>query len=131
MIIDRDGNLLPAFAMSYGIIYKVGDWSIALKYENEEDIPKKVEMIQIKKNLTETDYYTNKYLEGLITEERWKEITDQRKAWRSRYNELEASITNPVITPEEAQEIIEKAMKKIEDNKKNPPEPVWNVDLTK
>lgn len=47
------------------------------------------EILELKIYLSESDYKAIKYAEGWISEEEYKEIKEQRQAWRDRINELE------------------------------------------
>lgn len=44
---------------------------------------------KLKKKLEETDYQAIKYAEGLISEEDYKPIKEQRQAWRAEINKLQ------------------------------------------
>lgn len=60
----------------------------------EEEITKQEKLNRInelKKLLSSTDYQAIKYAEGLITEEEYLPIKNQRQAWRNEINELEAN----------------------------------------
>ena len=114
MLIDRDGNLLEAFYAEQGKLIKKDDWAIALYFENEEDIARKKECRDIQKYLNHTDFYTMKYMEGSLSEEKWNEIKTKRQEARNRYNELESLITVPTITEKEIEEAIRKGKANIE-----------------
>lgn len=47
------------------------------------------EINALKQNLARTDYKAIKYAEGLIPEEEYASIRQERQAWRDRINELE------------------------------------------
>lgn len=47
---------------------------------------------RLKTQLSEMDYYTNKYVEGLLTEERWNEIKTARAGIRAEINQIEDSL---------------------------------------
>lgn len=49
-------------------------------------------IVLCKNNLRRLDYYTNKYVEGELSEERWREIVAQRKALRYEINVYEAQL---------------------------------------
>lgn len=57
-----------------------------------EKIDANREIATLKANLAEWDYKTSKHADGEYTEEEWSQIVAQRKAWRSRINELEAKL---------------------------------------
>ena len=61
----------------------------------EEEIAKQEKLNRInelKKLLSSTDYQAIKYAEGLITEEEYLPIKNQRQAWRNEINELEKEL---------------------------------------
>ena len=49
-------------------------------------------IVNCKNKLRKIDHFTNKYVEGELSEERWREIVAQRKALRAELNELEAQL---------------------------------------
>ena len=116
MIIDKDGNIMSAVLLQYGIIVEDIQpditFHIFLPYENEEDIARKAEILSCKESLTNTDYKTQKYIEGQLTDEEWTTAKAQRQAWRDRINALEALITNPTITQEDMVKAEEAALAK-------------------
>ena len=60
---------------------------------SEEDLLKdqyRLEIAQLKKQLSDTDYKAIKYAEGQLTEEEYSSIRLQRQSYRDRINELEA-----------------------------------------
>ena len=60
----------------------------------EEEIAKQEKLNRInelKKLLSSTDYQAIKYAEGLITEEEYLPIKNQRQEWRNEINELESN----------------------------------------
>ena len=118
MIIDKDGNILQSCLMKYGIVVEDVQpditFHIFLPYANKEDIARKNEILSCKESLTNTDYKTQKYIEGQLTDDEWKAAKAQRQAWRDRINELEALITNPTITQEEMIKAEEAALAKKE-----------------
>lgn len=123
MIIDKDGNIMSAVLLQYGII--VEDirpditFHIFLPYENEDDIARKAEILSCKESLTNTDYKTQKYIEGQLTDEEWATAKAQRQVWRDRINELEALITNPTITDDEIKAAEDAARKKMTNDQTN------------
>ena len=50
------------------------------------------QIIEVKRNLTKTDYQAIKYAEGFITETDYAPIKAQRQAWRDEINALEADV---------------------------------------
>lgn len=63
-----------------------------------EDTPEMLDRIRqyriskLKQNLQDTDYQAIKHSEGLITDEEYEEIKEQRQAWRDEINELEEQL---------------------------------------
>ena len=49
-------------------------------------------MVFLKGKLKKSDYYTNKFVEGELTQEEFEPIKLQRKAWRDEINQLEQKI---------------------------------------
>ena len=61
--------------------------------KTEQDLLKdqyRLEIQQLKKQLSDTDYKAIKYAEGQLTEEEYSPIRLQRQSYRDRINELEA-----------------------------------------
>ena len=61
--------------------------------KTEQDLLKdqyRLEIQQLKKSLSDTDYKAIKYAEGQLTEEEYSPIRLQRQSYRDRINELEA-----------------------------------------
>ena len=109
-----DGHL-GAFTKSAEMAYKFG-WDIENNYisiedtqqsdingwtyrkdlcpmKTEQDLLKdqyRLEITQLKKQLSDTDYKAIKYAEGQLTEEEYSPIRLQRQSYRDRINELEA-----------------------------------------
>lgn len=50
------------------------------------------EMKELKDKLSTLDHKTNKYIEGEIDDQEWKDIVANRKAWRNRINQIEKDI---------------------------------------
>lgn len=123
MIIDKDGNIMSAVLLQYGIIVEDIQpditFHIFLPYENEDDIARKAEILSCKESLTNTDYKTQKYIEGQLTDEEWATAKAQRQAWRDRINELEALIINPTITDDEIKAAEDAARKKMTNDQTN------------
>ena len=112
--IYEDGHL-GSFTQSAELAYKSG-WDIENNYiaiedtqqsdingwtyrkelcpmKTEEDKIKdqyRIEIQQLKKQLSDTDYKAIKYAEGQISEEGYAPIRIQRQSYRDRINELEA-----------------------------------------
>lgn len=51
-----------------------------------------LEIEQLKQKLFDTDYQAIKFAEGLISEEEYAPIKEERQSWRDRINELEAQL---------------------------------------
>lgn len=123
MIIDKDGNILQSCLMKYGIVVEDVQpditFHIFLPYANKEDIARKDEILSCKANLSSTDYKTQKYIEGQLTDDEWKAAKAERQAWRDRINELEALITNPTITDDEIKAAEDAARKKVTNDQTN------------
>ena len=109
-----DGHL-GSFTQSAELAYKSG-WDIENNYISIEDTQQsdingwtyrkdlcpmkteedhlrdqyRLEITQLKKQLSDTDYKAIKYAEGQITEEEYSPIRLQRQSYRDRINELEA-----------------------------------------
>lgn len=59
--------------------------------ENKEEKLQEIEML--KKRLADTDYQAIKHSEGLISEEDYAPMKEQRQAWRNQINELEGEVS--------------------------------------
>ena len=112
--IYEDGHL-GSFTQSAELAYKSG-WDIEHNYisiedtqqsdingwtyrkelcpmKTEEDLLKdqyRIEIQQLKKQLSDTDYKAIKYAEGQISEEEYASVRAERQGYRDRINELEA-----------------------------------------
>ena len=60
------------------------------KDKNNEEI--QFQLDGIKKQLSELDYHTIKYIEGEYTEQEWKVYKKQKKELRKKYNDLEKGL---------------------------------------
>lgn len=49
-------------------------------------------IVDCKNKLRKLDYYTNKWIEGKITEARWNEIVAERDKYRAEIDSLEAQL---------------------------------------
>lgn len=56
----------------------------------EEEL--QIKIMELKTQLKASDYKAIKYAEGLISEEEYAPIKEQRKEWRAEINELESEI---------------------------------------
>lgn len=64
-----------------------------VKKEKQEFINLNLLQIEeLKQKLFNTDYQAIKFAEGLISEEEYTPIKEQRQAWRDKINELEAQL---------------------------------------
>ena len=59
---------------------------------NQEVNKMQFQILKAKIKLSALDYYTNKYIEGDLSVERWKEVVDLRKQYRKEINELEKKL---------------------------------------
>lgn len=86
---DEKGNLLYTEHIKEPII-KVD--KVFVNYTEKEIIENRIsELID---NLYSTDYKAIKFAEGLISEEEYKPIKEQRQAWRDEINELQQQLLN-------------------------------------
>ena len=111
--IYEDGHL-GAFTQSAELAYKSG-WDIENNYipiedtqqsdingwtyrkdvcpmKTEQDLLKdqyRLEITQLKKQLSDTDYKAIKYAEGQLTEEEYSPTRSQRASWRAKINKLQ------------------------------------------
>jgi hypothetical protein len=63
--------------------------------KTEEDLLKdqyRLEITQLKKQLSDTDYKAIKYAEGQISESEYASVKELRQRYRDRINELEAML---------------------------------------
>lgn len=51
-----------------------------------------LEIEELKQKLFDTDYQAIKFAEGLISEEEYAPIKEERQSWRNKINELEAQL---------------------------------------
>ena len=58
----------------------------------QDNTPPSFRIAELKQKLLETDYKAIKHSEGLITDEDYQEIKEQREAWRAEINELENQV---------------------------------------
>ena len=112
-----DDGHLGSFTQSAELAYKSG-WDIEHNYipisdtqqsdingwtyrkelcpmKTEQDLLKdqyRLEIQQLKKQLSDTDYKAIKYAEGQISEEEYSKIKSERQGYRARINELEAML---------------------------------------
>ena len=114
--IYEDGHL-GSFTQSAELAYKAG-WDIEHNYipisdtqqsdingwtyrkelcpmKTEQDLLKdqyRIEIQQLKKQLSDTDYKAIKYAEGQISEDEYSEIKSERQGYRDRINYLEGML---------------------------------------
>lgn len=55
---------------------------------------KRLEIKILKSKLNATDYKAMKYFEGILTDEEYAPIREQRQEWRDKINALEEEIEN-------------------------------------
>ena len=106
MIIDRSGKILEAWWYSEGALVVDRDnpynmeFSIAVPYDSiQKEQYRRID--ELKKNLTATDHWDHKYIEGEYTEEEWAEKKAKRMAWRKEIREIEKVFITPTLTREE------------------------------
>lgn len=117
MIITRDGKILDFFLRKNGVVVKDGDFSICLEYTDEQK--KQYERImELKTLLSNTDYKALKFSDGVLTEEEYAPVREQRRAWRNEINEIEKGFREPSITRGEMDAAEEKALENFEMRKK-------------
>ena len=56
-----------------------------------QEIPKEIQIEDLKQKLSETDYIACKIAEGVATTEEYADVIAQRQAWREEINKLEGS----------------------------------------
>lgn len=81
---DGEGNILYVEHIAEPIIEKEQVW---VDYTPEELI--RNEYNERKKQLSDMDYKTSKYVDGEYTESEWAEIVAERQSIRARIRELE------------------------------------------
>lgn len=57
-----------------------------------ENVKIKREIDKLKENLANTDYQAIKYAEGMISEENYQSIKEQRQKWRDEINNYEETL---------------------------------------
>ena len=57
-----------------------------------QEIPKEIQIEDLKQKLSETDYIACKIAEGVATAEEYADVIAQRQAWREEINKLEGGI---------------------------------------
>ena len=109
----NDNGRLGSYTLSAEMAYRLGkfengihltevefsdvdDWPYLKSkcpHKTEQDLLKdqyRLEIQQLKKQLSDTDYKAIKYAEGQISEEEYSAIRELRQGYRDRINELEA-----------------------------------------
>lgn len=117
MIIDVNGNKFQAWYRADGPLIKDSasdnpyhiDFGIAIRYSDEQK-QAFLDISLAKKFLKSTDYKAIKYAEGVLTEEEYAPIKEQRAQARARINEL--IFPEPTLTRAEMDEAERKAMQK-------------------
>ena len=117
MIITRDGEILDFFFRKNGIVIEDGDFSICLEYTDEQKKQYKRRK-ELEKLLSNSDYKALKFSDGVLTEEEYAPVREQRRAWRSEINEIEKEFREPAITREEMDAAEAKALENIKMRKK-------------
>lgn len=79
-------------------VLKVADKNLTPQQEQEIiNLQSKQEIESLKFELKETDYYTLKYIEGVLSEEVFKEKCTYRQSLRDKIKELESKIVYPTV----------------------------------
>ena len=72
---------------------KISENGIYKEIEDFElEIPIEYQIMELKENLLNTDYKAIKYAEGLINDEEYAPIKEQRQYWRNEINRLENNL---------------------------------------
>lgn len=100
MIITREGKILEAYVMTNGIIVKDGQFSICLDYD-EQSREYACQIKDLKANLRKTDYKALKHADGVLSDEEYASVKEERQQWRDRINALQELIIIPTITRDE------------------------------
>lgn len=69
-----------------------GDYLESVENTESEKERIKREILELKQNLFNADYWGQKYIDGEYTDEEWEVKKAQRKEWRARIKELEAQL---------------------------------------
>ena len=113
MIISRDGRILDFFLAENGVVVQDGEFSICLEYDEKQR--KQYQRIRgLKAMLADSDYKALKFSDGVLTEEEYAPIREQRAAWRAEINEIEKTFSEPTITRDEMDAAEAAALKKLE-----------------
>ena len=94
------------------------DFLVVIPYTNKQKKQWR-QILELKNQLSATDYWDNKYIEGEYTEEEWAEKKAQRMAWRNAVREIEKDFVEPTMTLEEMREAERKAMEHINTEEEN------------
>lgn len=92
---EEEKELWKAYKYKNGKWEKDEDKLNKLKSEKDKRNNNEIlleQMEQIKKQLSELDYHTMKYIEGEYTEQEWKIYKDKKKELRKKYNDLEKGL---------------------------------------
>ena len=57
-----------------------------------QEIPKEIQIEELKQKLSDTDYIACKIAEGVATAEEYADVIAQRQVWREEINKLEGGI---------------------------------------
>ena len=119
MIIDSKGNVLSMWNRADGpVIYDANfdlqiDFNICIPYSNQQKAAYK-EIIELKRKLAATDYKAVKHAEGLISDENYAGIKEEREKWRERIRELE--FDEPMLSQEEINEAEQIAIARLKES---------------
>lgn len=120
MIIDTNGNIIPAWLRANGPVLIDEDnkygikFSIALEY-NDTQKSQFAKKATLKKALKNTDYRALKYADGCYTEEEYAPYKAEREAWREQIREIEKTFSEPTLTRDEIDEAERLAMEKLKE----------------
>lgn len=101
MIIDKEGNILPACWKDEGVIVEDGDFKVFVPYERDVDKAYVDEILEKKKLLSDTDFKVIKHMEGELPDEEFEVLKKERQGYRDRINELEGLIQTPTLPTDE------------------------------
>lgn len=125
MTIDKEGNEIKgAWWRSMGPAFDDPkspyrpDFLVVIPYTDKQKEQWR-KILDLKNQLSATDHWDNKYIEGEYTEEEWAEKKAQRMAWRNAIREIEKDFVEPTMTLEEMREAERKAMKHINTEEEN------------
>lgn len=90
-------NSIPEEDLAVSDVNKLTYLKSQCPMKSDDDLLKdqyRLEITQLKKQLSDSDYKAIKFAEGMLTEEEYAEVKEQRQGWRDRINELESLCGN-------------------------------------